>query len=193
MDSKRRGLAALAGFVAVGVLVAPPTQLSAQTARGAQAPEVFEAHLGPTPVPDGAPSPIRGEGRVRATLRGQTLAIEGDYALTATAATGATLMKGAGIGIPVSGSLLSTVDLTPARDGKLVGVIALNREQVVALRAGALYLQVNSAKSPAPVGHVWGWLLPAQPRVVQNEPQMGGWYLPQGAGLKASASPGKSK
>jgi len=193
MNFKQSGLRGLAWFLAIGCLTATPSALSAQPARGAAAVVNFETHLSPTPVPDGAPSPIAGDGWARATLEGQTLKVEGDYVLTGTTATEATLMKGAGIGIPVAGSVLSPVNLTPSKDGKLSGAIKLSRDQVAALRAGALYVQVNSAKSPAPVGHVWGWLLPPHPKVVQNEPERGPWYLAQGAGLKASSTPRKSK
>jgi hypothetical protein len=62
----------------------------------------------------------------------------------------------------------------------------LTKAQVAALREGRLYIQINSAKGPAPDGNLRGWLLVEHKKAGQDEPIMGDWFLPQGKGLKAS-------
>jgi hypothetical protein len=98
-------------------------------------------------------------------------------------ATDAHLMLGGGIGIP--GAVMSNANLALDPSGKISGAVQLSADQVAALKAGRIYVQVNSAKSPAPAGHLWGWLLPVHAKAAENEPQLGSWFLPQGAGLNA--------
>ena len=164
---------------------------NAQPAKRLSPPEIYETHLSPTPVPDGAPTPIAGEGVVRATLDGATLQVDGQFTLKNAKATGARLMRGSGIGIP--DAAIPVTDLAASSDGKLHAAVKLARGQQASLRAGGMYVVVLSDKSPAPAGHLWGWLLPVQDKVVPDQPQLGEWYLPQGAGLKAHPTPLTSK
>jgi hypothetical protein len=185
MDVKQKGRGLLAACLAVGCLTSVPTMVSAQPASSAKAAEGYQAHLGPTPVPDGVRSAIMGEGSVSATLNGQNLQVEGQFAGTGTTATEAFLMQGTGIGIP--GPAMLKIGVTP--DGKISGTAKLSRDQLAALRAGYVYVQVNSDKFPAPQGQLFGWLLPAHAAVVEGEPQLGRGFMPQGLGLKKPPPP----
>jgi CHRD domain len=168
----------LAACLVVVCCWASPAVVSAQSAG-----DSFETHLGHTGIADASMPTIMGAGGVLATLSGQTLKVEGQISGMNSPATDAHLMRGGGIGIP--GAVMSNANLTLDPGGKISGSVQLSADQVAALRAGAIYVQVNSAKSPAPAGHLWGWLLPAHEKAGQDEPQVGSWFLPQGAGLNA--------
>jgi hypothetical protein len=148
----------------------------------AWAAEGYETHLGHTGIADASMPAITGTGAVLATLNGRTLKVEGQIAGLNAPATDAHLMKGAGIGIP--GSVMTDISLT-LDNGVISGSVKLSKEQVAALRAGQIYVQINSTKSPAPAGHLWGWLLPVHEKAGEDQPQQGSWFLPQGAGLDA--------
>ena len=62
-----------------------------------------------------------------------------------------------GPAVGVRGPALRSLEVTNAADGALRGTLELTDEQIAALRAGRLYIQVDSA--PAPDGNLWGWLL----------------------------------
>ncbi|MGW8370292.1 MAG: CHRD domain-containing protein, partial [Gammaproteobacteria bacterium] len=62
-----------------------------------------------------------------------------------------------GIAVGARGPSIHSLEFTGARDGKLSGSVRLDAEQVVALRAGRLYIQIDSES--APDGNLWGWLL----------------------------------
>ena len=155
---------------------------------GAAAPDAarFETELGPAPINSATKTSITGHGSVRATLNGTRLQIEGTFEGMSSPATDAHLMMGAGIAIP--GPSIMDLTVSPSAAGTLTGSLALSREQLAALRGGKLYIQINSQKSPAPGGNLWGWLLPEHVKAGQDEPLLGNWYLPQGEGLKAAPS-----
>jgi hypothetical protein len=144
----------------------------------------YETVLGPTPISNATKLALSGDGTVVGTLSGNTLKITGTFEGLSSPATDAHIMMGEGIGIPGNPIL----DLTASGDvsGTISGSLTLNRSQAEALKNGHLYVQVNSQKGPAPGGNLWGWLLPKHIKAGQDEPQMGSWFLPQGAGLKAS-------
>ena len=56
------------------------------------------------------------------------------------------------------------------------GDVLIARE---ALKAGQLYVQINSQKAPAPSGNLWGWFLIAHETVGQDVPEENHWFLPQ--------------
>lgn len=171
---RRRWLAAC--MLAVGCLASPA--IAAAQSRG---PESYETHLGHTGIADASMPTIMGTGGVLATLDGRTLKVEGQVSGMNAPATDVHLMRGGGIGIP--GPVMADANLALDQAGKISGSVQLSADQVAALRAGQIYVQVNSAKSPAPAGHLWGWLLPVHAKAGEAEPQLGSWYLPQGAGL----------
>ena len=94
------------------------------------------------------------------------------------------------IGSP--GTPISDLTATNAVSGSISGSFRLTKAQAAALRAGRLYIQINSQAGHAPGGNLWGWLLPEHVKAGQDEPQMGDWYLPQGEGLRATRNGIKS-
>jgi CHRD domain len=142
----------------------------------------YETVLGPTPVNNVTKGLLTGQGAATAALNGNRLSVTGDFSGLASSAIDAHLMMGSGIGI--AGEPILALTVSPAASGTLTGTFTLSAEQLVALRNGRLYIQVNTQNAPAPGGNLWGWLLPEHPKAGQDEPQMGHWFLPQGDGLK---------
>jgi hypothetical protein len=147
------------------------------------AAENYETVLGPAPITDATKLKVTGRGAAVAVLNGQTLTISGQFSGLASPATDAHLMLGSGIGIP--GAVMTDIAVTTAADGKVTGSVTLSRDQAAALRAGRIYIQINSQVAPAPGGNLWGWLLPEHEKAGEDVPQTGHWFLPQGEGLKA--------
>jgi hypothetical protein len=163
----------------MGTLITATLALSS----AARAAENYETVLGPAPLTDATKFKVTGRGAAVAVLDGQTLTITGQFSGLSSPATDAHLMLGSGIGIP--GSPMTDISVTATAEGKVTGSVKLSRDQAAALRAGRIYIQINSQIAPAPGGNLWGWLLPEHEKVGQDEPQTGHWYLPQGEGLKA--------
>jgi len=163
--------------------------VAAPALAAAAAPGSFETVLGPTPINHATSAVLTGEGAAVATLSGDTLQISGAFEGLSGPATDAHIMMGEDIGIP--GDPILDLATSTAMNGTITGTFKLTRPQAAALRAGRLYIQVNSQKGPAPGGHLWGWLLPEHIKAGQDEPQTGDWFLPQGEGLRA-ARKGKS-
>ena len=149
------------------------------------APEVarFETELGPTPINHVTKELITGHGSAVAALDGNHLAISATFTGLASPATDAHVMMGAGIAM--TGDPMLDLTISAATSGTITGDFKLTPAQLVALRAGRLYIQINSQKAPAPGGNLWGWLLPEHRKAGQDEPKTGPWFLPQGEGLKA--------
>jgi hypothetical protein len=146
----------------------------------------FETELGPTPINHVTKDLVTGHGFATAALNGSRLTVSATFTGLATPATDAHVMMGAGIGM--SGDPVLDLTVSSATGGTITGVFTLTPSQLTALRAGRLYLQLNSQKAPAPGGNLWGWLLPEHQKAGQDEPQSGPWFLPQGDGLKAAHS-----
>jgi len=156
----------------------------------AAAPGSYETVLGPTPINHTTKTALIGEGAVIATLTGNTLKISGTFQGMSGAASDAHIMMGEAIGIP--GNPILDLAATNAASGSISGTFRLTKVQLAALRAGRLYVQVNSLVGPAPGGNLWGWLLPEHVKAGQDEPQLGDWFLPQGEGLRAARNGIKS-
>jgi hypothetical protein len=118
---------------------------------------------------------VQGDGHVTASLEGRKLKVRGDFSGLPSAATGAKLYSGSGIGIP--GPALLDLQLTGQNDGTFQGSFTLSAAQLAAFKRGHVYAQINSQK--APEGNLWGWLLPAQPPAGPNVPVEGHGFLPQ--------------
>lgn len=140
--------------------------------------------LGPAPINHITNVILTGDGAAVATLNGNTLKVSGSFQGMPAPATDAHVMMGDGIAIP--GSPILNLTVSPADHGDISGSFTLTKAQVAALREGRLYIQINSAKGPAPDGNLRGWLLVEHKKAGQDEPIMGDWFLPQGKGLKAS-------
>ena len=140
----------------------------------AAAAEKYQVYLSPMPFNDATQPIMQGKGTASATLEGNTLSISGTFTGLTGPATKAHLSLSRGPGIP--GAAL--VDLTLAGDvtGKVTGQIKLDPGQLVALRGGRLYIQIDSEKAPS--GHLWGWLLEEHEIVGQDVPQKGSGFIP---------------
>jgi hypothetical protein len=143
----------------------------------ALAAEKFEADLGFAPYDDASRSDMAGRGVVTATLDGNTMIIRGSFEGLKSPATVAQLRLGRGIAVP--GAAISELAIKQTVDGDLSGTVVLTAGQAKALRAGWLYIQVESSKLAAPYGNLWGWMLPAREKVADGVVERGQRFLPQ--------------
>jgi hypothetical protein len=125
-------------------------------AQNAPAGETFKARLSPVPIDATMMSTVAGFGSITATLSGKQLMITGTFEGLRSPATTAQIhrgMKG------IRGPVILDLDLTISKavKGTLSGSVELAPDQIVDLRAGRLYVQLQSER--APDGNLWGWLL----------------------------------
>ncbi|HET7084868.1 MAG TPA: CHRD domain-containing protein [Rhizomicrobium sp.] len=137
--------------------------------------ESFETRLAPSPLTDGTRINITGQGQAVVQWDGNILSVSGNFSGLATSATIAALYDGAGIGIP--GTKALDLSVTQATSGMIWGSLKLTRKQLAELRAGHLYVQIDSQK--APDGNLTGWLLPPHPFAGEGVPVAGAGFLPQ--------------
>jgi hypothetical protein len=140
-------------------------------------PEAYQANLGPVARSNATQMTALGRGIADVALDGNKLSINGMFGGLASPATDAHLCQGIGIG--VSGTCTNDLSVSQAQSGNVSGTVVLNAKQIAALRAGQLYVQINSQKAPAPAGNLWGWILIAHETVDQDVPQQDHWFLPQ--------------
>jgi hypothetical protein len=152
----------------VGVALAAPVMA---------APEAYQITLAPVARSNATQMIAVGRGTADVALDGNKLSINGMFGGLASPATDAHLCQGIGIG--VSGSCANDLAVSPAASGSVSGTVVLNAKQLAALRAGQLYVQINSQKAAAPAGNLWGWILIAHETVGQDVPQQDHWFLPQ--------------
>jgi hypothetical protein len=119
------------------------------------APETFDVRLTPVPIDAATRSAVTGTGAATATLEGLKLALRGSFKGMRGAATLAELHAGTATG--VRGPAIATVNVPAAADGTFAAELTLTPQQVDALHAGHVYLQIHSTS--APDGNLWGWLL----------------------------------
>ena len=134
----------LAGAVG-GLLLSPAGEVEGQDA--------FRARLSPLPVNGQTVSTITGVGQVRVTLGGSRLTVAGTYGGMSSAATAAHVHVGSP-GIP--GPVAFTLEVTSAPDGEVTGGLDLSPDQISALRAHTLYVQIHSEGNP--LGELRGWI-----------------------------------
>ena len=139
-------LALLLGGTLGGPALSSSGQVSAQA-------DSFRARLSPLPVNRATVSTITGVGQVRATLDGNQLTVTGTYRGMSSPATAAHLHNGRP-GQP--GPLAQGLDVSTSPEGEIAGTVELTDEQVAALRAQSLYVQVHSEGNPA--GELRGWI-----------------------------------
>ena len=142
--------------------------------RSLYAAEKYLVYLSPMPFNEATRPNMTGKGSGSATLEGDTLTITAAFSGLASAATKGHLSVSKGAGIPGA----PVFDLTVSADvtGKVTGQLKLDSAQLVALRGGKLYVQIDSEK--APMGNLWGWLLPDHEVAGQDVPQKGPWFIP---------------
>jgi hypothetical protein len=138
----------------------------------AQGANQYKARLAPAP-PLGlrgergtdrptAASHVAGLGSATATLSGRKLTVTGSFENMVSPPTVAKV----GVGLATGARLDLVYDLTmtksstgtpPLTSGKISGSVDLTPAHVDALKAGKVYIQINS--EGAPNGHLLGWLL----------------------------------
>ena len=133
-----------------GALGGPALSTSGQVSAQADA---FRARLSPLPVNGGTVQTITGLGQVRATLDGNRLTVTGTYRGMSSPATAAHLH----IAPPGRhGPPAQTLEVTTSPEGDIAGTVELSDQQVAALQAQSLYVQVHSEGNPA--GELRGWI-----------------------------------
>jgi hypothetical protein len=138
------------------------------------AAENYQTDIGPIPLDGRDRVNVRGRGSVLATLDGGRFTLHGRFAGLATPATDAHLCLANVMG--GTGPAIYDVTVTQAQSGEVSGSVKLTAEQVAALKAGKIYLLLDSQK--APKGNLWGWFQPAHRTVGPNVPEHGSWYIP---------------
>ena len=139
-------LALLLGGTLGGPALASSGRVSAQVGS-------FRARLSPLPVSGRTVRTITGLGQVRATLDGNRLTVTGTYQGMSSPATAAHLHFGAP-GRP--GPLAQPLEVTTSPEGEVTGTAELTDQQVDALQAQSLYVQIHSEDNPA--GELRGWI-----------------------------------
>jgi hypothetical protein len=121
----------------------------------AQTSEKYRVRLAPVPMDGGMRSTVAGRGSATAELTGAKLAVDGTFEGLLSPATTARVHRGAAMG--VRGASFADLTVAKAPKGAISGSIDLTPEQVRALKAGHLYVQISSEK--APDGNLWGWFV----------------------------------
>jgi hypothetical protein len=112
--------------------------------------------LSPGPRLVGTRADRSGSGSVTATLEDNTLKLQGSFSGLLAVPTGAHLHMGSLPG--VRGPRIADLSVSPDTTGTLSGTVQLNSPQLLALRKGGLYIEIDSDK--APEGDLWGWIMP---------------------------------
>jgi hypothetical protein len=134
----------------------------------AQTGDKYSARLGMVPAANAAQQAnVTGKGAATAMLAGTRLTITGAFDGLPAPATAARLHQGIAKG--ARGKAFADLTITKAASGTISGTVNLTAEQIEALRAGKVYLQVHSERGiPAEQGKVqpevdnsnlWGWFL----------------------------------
>jgi hypothetical protein len=127
----------------------------------AQRAEAFKGRLEWVPIGGTERNDVAGEGSVSAQLTGAKLAITGKFSGLPAKATGAKLHLGVAKGARGRGEAVADLMVTSGVSGTLTGEVQLSAEQVAALKAGRLYVQLYSEKGVQPDhSTLWAWLLP---------------------------------
>jgi hypothetical protein len=115
----------------------------------------YEAELDPTPFDaTNRADVIESIGNVTATLDGSILTVKGTFSNFTSPATNGSFRIGLAKGVP--GDAIGSLTVEHARQGAFSGSIKLNAAQLAALKREALYIRIDSEKSPD--GNVQGWL-----------------------------------
>ena len=134
----------------------------------------YQTDIGPTPKNGQQGANVQGRGTVLATLDKNIFTIQGTFAGLSSPATQARLHMGNVMG--GTGPAIGPLKIAQARSGEISGTFTLTPAQVAALKAGKLYVMLDSQS--APKGNLWGWFQPAHETAQEGVPQMGTWYIP---------------
>jgi CHRD domain len=138
---------AVLGITALFTLLALPG--------AAQNEERYKVRLSTVPMDGGMRSTVAGTGSATAVLTGAKLTVSGTFDGLLSPATTARVHRGPAMG--VRGSSFAELTVSKAPKGTISGSIDLAPEQVRALKAGQLYIQISSEK--AADGNLWGWFV----------------------------------
>ena len=119
----------------------------------AQDMNLLHGRLSPMPVTSATVKTITGQGQVTAKLNGTTLTIEGQFEGMSSSATMAHIHLGPKA---VPGPVVLRLDVSAGSSGTISGSLSLSPEQVRALHAESLYVQIHSETNPE--GELRGWL-----------------------------------
>ena len=97
---------------------------------------------------------INSIGNVTANLDGNMLTVKGTFSNFTSPATGGSFRIGLAKGVP--GDAIGDLTVDHARQGSFSGSIKLTAVQLAALKRQAIYIRIDSQKSPD--GNVQGWL-----------------------------------
>ena len=115
----------------------------------------YEAELDPAPFDATNRADVIGSiGNATATLDGNTLTVRGTFSNLKSPATTGSFRIGLAKGVP--GDAIGNLTVEHARQGAFSGTIKLSSAQLAALKREALYVRIDSEKSPD--GNVKGWL-----------------------------------
>jgi len=115
----------------------------------------YEAELDPCPFDaTNRADVINSIGNVTANLDGNMLTVKGTFSNFTSPATGGSFRIGLAKGVP--GDAIGNLTVDHARQGSFSGSIKLTVAQLAALKRQALYIRIDSQKSPD--GNVQGWL-----------------------------------
>jgi CHRD domain len=140
--------------------------LAAVTALPAAAQDTFTAPLEWVPIGGAERGDVAGEGAATARLSGTRLSVTGSFEGLAAKATAAKLHEGVAKGARGRDpATIAELRVTGDTSGTVSGDVQLTAEQVDALRAGRLYLEIYSEKGVLPDhATLWGWLATEGPR-----------------------------
>ena len=147
--------------LAVAMLAISATAL---TLPSSAADESFDVRLSPAPRDASMRTSIAGHGSVSVTLRGNRLTLSGTFEGFTSPATHAELHRGPAVAM--RGPAIHELTVSTGTSGTLSGSFTLSADELAALNAAQLYLQV--ASESAPDGNIWGWLLPAAAPIVRD-------------------------
>jgi hypothetical protein len=158
MNPRRRGRTAAFLF----------TVLLAAAGITAQTGDKYTARLSMVPAANAAQQAnVAGKGAATATLAGTRLTVTGSFEGLPAPATAARLHQGIAKG--ARGKAIADLTITKGASGTISGTVNLTADQVEALKAGKVYLQVHSERGiPVEQGKVqpevdnsnlWGWFL----------------------------------
>lgn len=115
----------------------------------------YEAELDPCPFDaTNRADVINSIGNVTANLDGNMLTVKGTFSNFTSPATGGSFRIGLAKGVP--GDAIGDLTVDHARQGSFSGSIKLTAAQLAALKRQAIYVRIDSQKSPD--GNVQGWL-----------------------------------
>jgi hypothetical protein len=115
----------------------------------------YDAQLDPAPFDATNRADVIGSiGNATATLDGSTLTVHGTFSNLKSPATTGSFRIGLAKGVP--GDAIGSLTVEHAKQGAFSGTIKLTAAQLAALNHQALYVRIDSEKSPD--GNLQGWL-----------------------------------